>query len=78
MKPARPLPSAVAMRVTHRLGNWAGLVGGSILLLNFTALWEPNVHASWGAVMIGIILVLAKGVAAWLGAVYEAELAARE
>ena len=34
-----------------------------MLLVNLTTLWEPHIDMSWGAVMVGLSLVIVKGVA---------------
>ena len=42
--------------------NTAALVGSAMLLVNVTTLWEPHVGPSWGAVMVGLSLVIVKGI----------------
>ncbi len=51
------------MRLIEVMGNAAAVVGGALLLLNLTTLWEPQIQMSWGAVIVGLSLIIVKGIA---------------
>ncbi len=51
------------MRLVGWGGDTAALVGSALLLLNLTTLWEPQNQMSWGAVVVGLGLIIVKGLA---------------
>ena len=51
------------MRAVEVIGNIAAVVGSALLLLNLTTLWAPQIQMSWGAVVVGLGLIIVKGLA---------------
>ena len=52
---------APTMRLVGWGGDWAAFIGSALLLLNLTTLWKPEIQMSWTGVVIGLALVIVKG-----------------